>query len=211
MSTRLKQCSPYADDMLITAGTKQTMIDTFGKLKNISSQYGLIINENITKYMKCTRKEIRADRLMIGNIQIDQVKSLRYLGAIVNVNKTLEEEIRERIMKGNKAFCANRTLSKSNLVSRNSKLKLYWSLIRPDAAYGCESWVLKESVIQRLLSVEEEILRKIYGPTEEDNGNWRIKINKELDELIKHRNIINYVKAQRLSLVGHVNRMIPVI
>jgi len=28
-----------------------------------------------------------------------------------------------------------------------------------------------------------------------------------LDELIKHRNIINYVKAQRLSWFEHINRM----
>jgi len=54
---------------------------------------------------------------------------------------------------------------------------------------------------------EREILRKIFGPTKEDNGIWRIKTNKELDELIKHRNIINYVKAQRLSWFGHINRM----
>jgi hypothetical protein len=28
---------------------------------------------------------------------------------------------------------------------------------------------------------------------------WKIKTKKELDELTKHRKIINYVKAQRLS------------
>jgi len=33
--TRLKQCSAYADDTLITARTKQTLIDTFEKLKNM--------------------------------------------------------------------------------------------------------------------------------------------------------------------------------
>jgi hypothetical protein len=54
---------------------------------------------------------------------------------------------------------------------------------------------------------ERKILRKIFGPTKENNGNWRIKTNKELDELIKHRNIINCVKAQRLSWFGHINRM----
>ena len=54
---------------------------------------------------------------------------------------------------------------------------------------------------------ERKILRKIFGPTKGDNGNWRIKTNIELDELIKHRNIINYVKAQRLSWFGHINRM----
>jgi hypothetical protein len=41
----------------------------------------------------------------------------------------------------------------------------------------------------------------------EDNGNWRIKTNIELDELIKHRNEINYVNIQRLSWFGHTNRM----
>jgi hypothetical protein len=92
-------------------------------------------------------------------------------------------------------------------VSRKSKLKLYWSVIRPIVVYGCETWVLNESIIQRLSVYERKILIKIFGPTKEDNGIWRIKTNKELDELIKHRNVINYVKSQRLSWFGHINRM----
>jgi len=51
---------------------------------------------------------------------------------------------------------------------------------------------------------EIKILRKIFGPNKEANGIWRIKTDKELDESIKHRYIINYVKAQRLSWLGHV-------
>jgi hypothetical protein len=54
---------------------------------------------------------------------------------------------------------------------------------------------------------ETKILRKIFGPTKEDDFIWRIKTNMELDELTKHRNIINYVKSQRLSWFGHINRM----
>jgi hypothetical protein len=45
ISTRLKQCSAYADDILITTRTKQSIIDTFQRLKEISVQFGLIINE----------------------------------------------------------------------------------------------------------------------------------------------------------------------
>ena len=103
----------------------------------------------------------------------------------------------------------NRAVFKSKLVSIKSKLKLYWSVIRPVVVYGCGTWVLKESIIQRLSVFERKILRKIFGPIIEDNGNWRIKTNMEFDELLKHRNIINYVKAQRLSWFGHINR-IPV-
>jgi hypothetical protein len=91
-------------------------------------------------------------------------------------------------------------------VSRKSKLKLYWSVIRPVVVYSHETWVLRESIIQRLSVFERKILGNIFGPTKEDNGNWRIKTNIELDELIKHRNIINYVKGQTLSWFGHIHR-----
>ena len=107
----------------------------------------------------------------------------------------------------NKAFYANKTLFKSNLMSRKSELKLYWSVIRPIVVYGCETWVLEESIIQKVCVFERKILRRISGPTKEANGIWGIKTNKELDELIKHRNITNYVKAQQLSWFGHTNRM----
>jgi hypothetical protein len=69
------------------------------------------------------------------------------------------------------------------IIHWKSKLKQYWSVFRPIVVYGCETWVLKESIIQRLLVLERKILRKIFGPTKEDNGTWRMKTNKELHEL----------------------------
>jgi hypothetical protein len=127
--------------------------------------------------MKCSRIETQLDRLTVGNTQIYQVRLFSYLCTTVNGNNTLQEEIRERIVEGNEAIYANITLFKGNLVSRKSRLKLYWSLIRPVVVYGCETWFLKESIIQRLSVFGRKILRKIFGPTEEDNGNWRIKTN----------------------------------
>jgi len=67
-------------------------------------------------------------------------------------------------------------------------------------------WVLKETTIQKLLVFERKMLRKIFGPTKE-NQIWRIKTKEELDKLIKYRNMVNYIKAQRLSWFGHVQRM----
>ena len=52
-----------------------------------------------------------------------------------------------------------------------------------------------------------QILRKAFESTKEDNGTWRINTDKELDELINHRNVINYVKAQRLSWFENIHRM----
>jgi hypothetical protein len=53
---------------------------------------------------------------------------------------------------------------------------------------------------------ERRILKKIFSPKNE-NGIWRIKTNQELDEIIKHKNIINFIRAQRLSLLGRIERM----
>jgi len=54
---------------------------------------------------------------------------------------------------------------------------------------------------------ERKVLRRIFGATKERHGTWRIKTNDELDELIRHKNIINQTKAQILSWSGHLHRM----
>ena len=64
----------------------------------------------------------------------------------------------------------------------------------------------EENIIQKLLIFDRKILRRIFGTTKENNI-CRIKNNEELDKLMKHENIVNYIKAQRLSWFGHVQRM----
>jgi len=67
-------------------------------------------------------------------------------GQSVNSDNSVEEEIQYTITLGNKAYYANQFFFKSRLVSKKSKLKLYWSIIRPTVTYGCETWVLKETI-----------------------------------------------------------------
>jgi len=104
ISTRLQQCTAYAHDILITTRTTQAMIDTFVKLKNESLKYGLIVNVNKTKYLKCTRRQHQPKSINIENKEFKQVKSFKYLGSNVNTDNTIEEGIKERIALGNKAF-----------------------------------------------------------------------------------------------------------
>jgi hypothetical protein len=57
---------------------------------------------------------------------------------------------------------------------------------------------IERSVKQKLLITERNILRRIFGRTKERDGIWRIKTNDEVNKLIKNKNIINYINAQRL-------------
>ena len=141
ISTRLKQCNVYADDILITTRTAQAMIDTFVKLKNESQKYGLMINVHKMKYMKCTRRQNQLTPINIEDKDYEQVKSFKYLGDIVNTDNTIEEEIKERIALGNKAYYANK-MFQSKIITKRAKLKLYHSIIRPIVTYTCETWML---------------------------------------------------------------------
>jgi hypothetical protein len=107
----------------------------------------------------------------------------------VNSDNSVYEEIQYRITLENKTYYANQFLFKSRLICKKSKLKLYWSIIRPIVTYACETWVLKETIKNKLMVFERNVLRRIFGPTKERDGTWRIKTNDELDELIRHKEI----------------------
>ena len=103
----------------------------------------------------------------------------------MNTDNSIEEEIKERIAAGNRAFHVHKKLFTSKLLSRNVKLQLYNTLIRPTVTYGSETWVLKENMINKLMIFERKIMRKIFGPTRSDDGYWRIKTNQEINDILK--------------------------
>jgi hypothetical protein len=65
----------------------------------------------------------------------------------------------------------------------------------------------EKAMKQKLLIYERKILRRIFGPSKNMDGLWRIKTNEELNKLINYKNIVNHIKAQRLGWCGHVYRM----
>jgi hypothetical protein len=50
---------------------------------------------------------------------------------------------------------------------------------------------------RELAIFERKILRKIYGPVKE-NELWRIRQNDELEAIIKGKNIVRFIKCQRI-------------
>jgi len=185
ITPRLKQCTVYADDVLLTTRTKQSLLEIVQKLKETSAQYGLMVNNQKTKYLRCTRKNFKLEELQIDSMYPEQVQSYKYLGTTVNRYNTIEEKIQHRITLGNGEYCANQFFFKSRLVSKKSKLKLYCSIIRPIVTYGCEAWVLKETIKNKLMVFERKVLRRIFGPAKERDSAWRIKTTDALDELIR--------------------------
>jgi hypothetical protein len=59
---------------------------------------------------------------------------------------------------------------------------------------------------QAVLIFERKIFRRIYGPKYED-GEWKSRTNRELEVMSKGENIVKWIKGQRISCLGHLERM----
>ena len=59
----------------------------------------------------------------------------------------------------------------------------------------------------RLRVFENRILRQIFGPKRDENGEWRKLHNKELHSLYSSPNIERVIESRRLRWAGPVARM----
>ena len=81
------------------------------------------------------------------------------------------------------------------LLSRATKIILYKTLIRPVVSHEAEAWTLTKKEEKALLIFERKIFRRIYGPKCE-NGEWKCRMNRELEETSKGENIVKWIKGQ---------------
>jgi len=59
---------------------------------------------------------------------------------------------------------------------------------------------------QAVLIFERKIFRRIYGAKYEDRE-WKSRRNREPEELNKGENIVKWIEGQRISWLGHLERM----
>ena len=72
--------------------------------------------------------------------------------------------------------------------------------------YGAEAWTLTKKEEQVVLIFERKVFRRIYGAKYE-NREWKSGTNRELEEMSKGENIVNWIKGQRISWLGHLEGM----
>jgi len=116
----------------------------------------------------------------------------------------VEKEMQRHILAGNRTYFAAISLFRSRLLSRANKIVLYKTLLRPVVLCGAEGWMLTKE--QAVLIFERKIFRRMYGAKYE-KGEWKSRTNRELEEMSKGGNIVKWIKGQRISWLGHLERM----
>ena len=70
--------------------------------------------------------------------------------------------------------------------------------------YGCETWSLTLREESRIRVFENRILRRIFGPKRDENGELRRLHNEELHSLYRSPNIVRVIKYRGLRWAEHV-------
>ena len=68
-------------------------------------------------------------------------------------------------------------------------------------------WTLTSQDEQHLGIFERRTFRKIFGPVQNEDGSWRIRMNHELNELIENTDMVRLIKSRRIAWLGHVIQM----
>ena len=74
--------------------------------------------------------------------------------------------------------------------------------------YGCETWPLTLREKYRIRAFENRVLRRIFRPKKDENGEWRRLHNDELHSLYRSPHIkVRLIKSRRLSWAAQVVKL----
>jgi len=156
--------------------------------------------------MILSRRNLNISYLKVDDYKFERVQSFKYLGAEINENANRHEEVKKRIKVANICYYSLIPLFKSRLLSIKSKITLYKVIVKPVAQYACSTWATTKSDGGKLGVFERNILRKIFCPMRNNDGEYEVRGNRELDDLYKKPTIVGSLKSTRTSWAGHVWR-----
>ena len=132
------------------------------------SRWDLRVNWKKSKVMRVARKREEC-QVVIGDEQLEQVDTMKYLGVMISGDGSMEREVEARI------GCASRVIGgmsqailRRRELSKQTKLKVVNATVMPVLMYGCETWAVRK---------EQKDPSHANEHTEEDRGSVLERLN----------------------------------
>ncbi|KAH7697187.1 endonuclease-reverse transcriptase [Aphelenchoides avenae] len=200
----------YADDLALLSDSWEELQRFIDRVAELAERFGLRLKPSKCKLISTFPD---ADQpICVYGEAIEEVPSFCYLGSIIAANGSVKEDVTQRIAKARAAFAMlHRCLWKSN-VSREMKLRVYITAIRPILSYAAETWQLTQAEEKRLDTAELSLLRQVIGAhrRKNDDGTWTTPSNEyvrsQVNATYRIQPLSEHVRKNRLRLLGHVLR-----
>jgi hypothetical protein len=104
--------------------------------------------------------------IKINNNFFGRAQQFKYLGKTLMYQSSIQEEIKSRLPSGNACYHSVQYILSYSLLFKNTKIKIYRTIILPVSLYGCETWLLTLMEECTLRVFETRVLKRIFGPEE---------------------------------------------
>ena len=181
-----------------TEGALQELINCFSYACN---EFGLTISIKETNIL-CQNISF-APTISIGDDTLEVVDNFTYLGSTISSRLNLDTELNSRIGKASTAMARlSKRVWENNMLTINTKTKVYQACVLSTLMYGSESWSLYTRQERRLNSFHQRCLRRILGIT------WQNHVsNKEVLDKAGIPSMFALLSQRRFRWLGHVTRM----
>ena len=186
----------FADDIDGLAGQEQELVKLVNHLEEASTAYGMQISAEKTQLLTNNTNGISTD-ITIDNKKLENVRSFKYLGAIVSDEES-KPEILSRIVQATAAVTKLKVIWNDKKITISSKIRLMCSLAMPIFLYTCETWTITAD-IERIQALEMRCFRKLLGISYRDhitNEEVKAKIGNTIGP---YEDLLTSVKRRKLK------------
>ena len=196
----------FADDMAKGAPTEEKMQKGVDQVSDSCDSYDLTISikkrlrKYISQHLGSAYKEptiiVKGQRLQV----VDKFTYLRStLSRVVHIN----DEVNARVAKASAAFGRLRgSIWDRSGIRRDTKLKVYRSVVLPTLLYACETWTVYQRHAKRLNHFHTSCLRKLL------KIKWQDRIpDTEILKRAGMQSVHTLLNLAQLGWTGHVTSM----
>ena len=147
----------WADDLILLALDRVSLQKQLDCLNKFSTEWELSVNvsktnvmvfNNSSKILNCSKG------FKLGDKVIESVKKYCYLGIQISLNGSFKGAIDELRKKSLRSFFSlKRTIVKA-AISTSTMLRLFDSLVKPVAMYGCQIWLPATTALKNMAKLQ---------------------------------------------------------
>ena len=152
----------FADDIVLDSSKYEHIQNKTGQLVDNAGKLGLKLNAEKCNVMRMNTR--REDKVMI---LLEEWKSKTSKSLYIWVRLRQKrvpgdtDDIKKRLSKARGAFFNLKKICNTRSIGRNTKIKLFKTLVRPVLLYGCEEWKLTAAEEKKLDRFHLTCLRRI--------------------------------------------------
>lgn len=206
----------YADDLAVVAKSIRELQELINMLNRSFTDFGLTISISKTETMahdirkKNETTEVEGVNITINGQLLKQKKSFVYLGGETSADGTCKREIKRRCALAWAAFeNLRKKVFTNKAMSRDTKMKMYNTFVKPILTYGAETWTILEDsarLLRRTHRTQLLWMLPMGRVRRYRAGQQRLSYQKIL-RMTRSRDIESQIRYRRIKRVGEIIRM----